>query len=119
MPVTRFVQHQGVEIFEVDFQNLTPEKALEAIAEAKKAIVTRPKGSIRAITFVANSHFDQRVNEALREFTAHNKPYVVKSAVVGVTGLQQMLLSGIRILTGRDIRGFDDEVAARNWLVEK
>ena len=117
MSYCRFLPHRGVEIFEVRFDNLAPDQALVAIDEVKRVVATRPKNSIRAITYVANSHFDPRINKALREMTSANKPFVRKSAVVGVTGLQQTLLSGIRILTGRDIRGFDDENSAKDWLV--
>jgi hypothetical protein len=117
MPVCHFVRHKNVEIFEVHFENLDPEKALPAIEEVKRVVAMHPKNSIRALTNVSNSHFDARVNQALREMTAANKPFVRRSAVVGVSGVQQMMLSGIRILTGRDIRGFDDAEAARDWLV--
>ncbi len=117
MPIARFVQYSGKEIFEVNFENLSPSEAIGAMDEAKRAIVTRPHNSILALTFVSGARFDSRVNEALRAFTAHNKPYVKKSAVVGVSGLQQMLLSGVRILTGRDIRGFDNVADARDWLI--
>jgi len=111
------VLHRGVEIFEVRFDHLGPEQALAAMDEVRRVVATRPLASIRALTFVAGSRFDPRINKALRDLTAANKPYVRKSAVVGVTGLQQTLLSGIRILTGRDIRGFDDEASAREWLI--
>jgi len=115
--VTRFVDHAGHRIFEVHFENLTAEQAIAAMDEAKTVIAACPPASLLALTYVSGARFDPKVSQALRDFTAHNRPFVRRSAVVGLSGIQKALLSGIRIGTGRDIRGFDDPEEARAWLV--
>jgi hypothetical protein len=118
LPVCGFVQHKGVRILEMHWEDLEIGPLLAAIEEARQTVSKEPKGSVLALTYVANSRFDSSVSGAIREMAAANKEIVRRSAAVGVTGAQQVVLTGIRILTGRDIRGFDDVEKAKDWLIQ-
>lgn len=54
----------------------------------------------------------------MKSYSKANSPFVKKSAVVGATGLRRIILQGVRMFTGRDIRPFDDCESALNWLVD-
>jgi hypothetical protein len=52
----------------------------------------------------------------MKEFVIHNKPYVVAAAVVGVTGLKQVILNAVMKLSGRKLTAFNTLAAAKDWL---
>ena len=99
---TRFQLHDGVRICHLDFSNTSGEaEVLVAIAEARKVIAAEPPKSVYTITDVANSTMTPDIRVALADLTQHNKPYVVFGAVVGLRGIQRIILRGIIQLTGR------------------
>jgi len=57
--------------------------------------------------------------DAMKEFVIHNKPYVVASAVVGVTGLKQIIYNAVMKFSGRKLTAFDSLAEAKDWLAER
>jgi len=45
-----------------------------------------------------------------------NKPYVVAAAVVGVTGLKQIIYNAVMKFSGRKLTAFDSLAEAKDWL---
>ena len=43
-----------------------------------------------------------RIIKLVKEFVLSNKPFVTKAAVIGLEGLQRIVLDGIRASTGRE-----------------
>jgi hypothetical protein len=68
---------------------------------------------------VKDSRFDTRIARALQELPRHNKPFVLASAIVGLSGLQRVILSAVMRATGRTFATFDDVAAAKDWLVAR
>jgi hypothetical protein len=52
----------------------------------------------------------------LKEFTRHNKPYVIAAAVVGITGLKQIIYNAVLKFSGRNLVAFDSVDRAKDWL---
>ena len=51
---------------------------------------------------------------------AHNKPYVIASAVVGVSGLQRVILEGVLKFTGRgNLKPVATRELAFEWLADQ
>jgi hypothetical protein len=76
----------------------------------------QPLASTRTLTVVKNSRFNSQVSEAMKEYTAHNKPFVRAAAVVGLSGLQEIVYNVIIKLTGRNIATFADVASAKEFL---
>lgn len=81
-----FVQINGREVLSIDFSNCTSEECIAVIEQAKNLIRTRPLGTVRTLTNVENAHYNPEATRALKEYVAHNKPYVKAGAVVVSTG---------------------------------
>ena len=64
-------------------------------------------------------HFSNEIKDLFSDFIKGNKPYVKASAVVGLSGLQQILYNGLMKITGRDIKSFNSLQTAKDWLTEK
>lgn len=118
MERVKFVNHKGKNILLLDFSNCSCEEVLRIIEESRKLIKVQPEHSLLTLTNVEGAHFDFKVVEAMKDFTVHNKPYVRKGAVVGVTGLRKIIYDAVMRFSGRNLPSFDDIEEARDWLVE-
>jgi hypothetical protein len=112
----RFIEHNGCPILLIDFQGCQPREFLERIRYARSVIGRQPKASIRTLTVVTDARFNRQVSDAMKEYAAHNKPYVRVAAVVGLSGLQEIVYNVIIKLTGRNMATFSDVAAAKDFL---
>ncbi len=120
MSRTRFIEHKGKRILFLDFSNvLDPDDGLRYIEEARAIVARQPERSLRTLVYVAGARFDARISRALKEFAMHNKPFVIASAVVGLSGLHRVVLNAVTTFTRRHIPTFPTLDAAKDWLVEQ
>jgi hypothetical protein len=112
------INHKGKEICYLDFSHLRDEKEIQAlINEGKKHIRSKIPGSVFNLSNIEEMHFNGEIREMFSEFVKGNKTYIKASAVVGVSGLKQIVFNGIMKITGRDIRSFNTNDQAKDWLV--
>jgi hypothetical protein len=112
----RFIVHKNVEILHIDWAGASPAELLEAMAEARRAIASRPQSSVRTLTTVQNAQLNRSVTDALKDYVAHNKPYVLAGAVVGLNDLKMIAFNFVNRVTGRALRAMDDVDGAKDWL---
>ncbi len=112
----QFIQHKGKKILHLDLSGAKVTEVIQLIREATPVIAAQPEKSIRTLTDVTNMKFDSGATEALKQFTRHNKPYVIAGAVVGVTGLKQIIYNAVLKFSGRNIVAFDTLEQAKDWL---
>jgi hypothetical protein len=111
-----FIHHQGVEILSIDWSGAAPWEIREAMHEVKQLIATKPRASVRTLTNVQDVHMDNAATEMLRDYIAHNKPYVLAGAVVGLNDLKMIAFNLFNRVTGRSLRAMDNVDDAKNWL---
>jgi hypothetical protein len=117
MNKTYFVAYQGVNIYYMDFSGLRTEKEIETvIVESKKHIRCQSPNSVVGLANIENMHFNGTIKEVFADFVKGNRPYMKMSAVVGVTGLKQIVFNGLMKLTGRDVKSFNSVDDAKRWL---
>lgn len=114
----RFINHEGRDILFLDFSRCKADEVVKTIHHAKKIISSRPENSLLTLTDVTDARFNDEVGQNMKEFTAHNKPYVKASAVVGITGLKKIIFSAVVRFSQRNITAFDDIEEAKSWLVK-
>jgi len=114
---TRFIEHEGCEILLYDFAHVEDvDEGLRIVQAARPKILGRPPKSVRTLVTVQDSKFDTRIAKAVQELARHNKPYVLASAIVGLSGLQRVILSAVMRVTGRKFATFADVDEAKGWL---
>lgn len=118
MERVKFLDHNGVEVLLLDFSHCTVEAALEVIEKAKTVIRSAPPHSLLTLSDFTGIGFAYDLHQKLKEFTAHNKPYVHAAAVVGVTGLKKTLLEGVMLFAQRELPIFENREAAKTWLAQ-
>lgn len=115
---TKFIQHQGKDIFLIDLSEIHEEaEALAVVAEARRIVTSRPAGSVLTLTYVKGGRFTRDVVTALKEMVAANKPYVKAGAVVGMSGLQRAIYIAVTQFSGRRLELCDSIEAAKDYLV--
>jgi hypothetical protein len=101
----------------VDLSNLTPDETIKVLPEAHVVISKMGDKSALVITDVTNARYDKAVAEGIKDFVKKNTPYIKASAVVGVEGVQAILLQTAIFIARRDIKTFSNRAEATNWLV--
>lgn len=120
MPRAQQVSHKGKIIFHMDFTNLKNVAEINSVInDSVKHIRVQPLGSLLALTNISGMHFNNEVKDLFQQFIKGNKPYIKASAVVGLSGLQQVVYNGLMKITGRDIRSFSSPEEAKEWLIGK
>jgi hypothetical protein len=116
------LNHHGKSILCLDIADLkTQDKAdfHKHIASAKARIQKQPQKSMLVITNVTNIRFDTEMANGIKDYAAHNTPYVKASALVGVAGLQKVIVQAVKKFTGRDFYLADTMEDAIEWLVKQ
>ena len=112
------IQHRERAIIAIDFSGLEDKADITAvISQAKQVIHAAPPASLLTLTDVSGMRFNQEVTVAMKEFADSNKPFVQAAALLGVSGLKQVVFNTVKRLSGRRIEAFDDPATAKDWLV--
>jgi hypothetical protein len=113
----QFIQHKGKQILHLNFTDAKADEVIRIVQEATGVIAAQPPSSLRTLTDVTGMSFNAQASDAMKEFARHNKPYVTAAAVVGVTGLKQIIYNAVLKFSGRNLVAFDSSAKAKDWLV--
>jgi hypothetical protein len=116
MERSRFIQHNGREIYMLDCSDCKPEEISAIIDECARQVQVRPEKSVRTLTIAGGGKFDSVVLQKLKDLTQNNGPYVDKAAVVGITGLYKVVMNTIKMFSKREFHLFDSVDEAKNFL---
>jgi trimethylamine:corrinoid methyltransferase-like protein len=115
----KFIEHKGKQILHLDFTRARADEVIKIIDAAKGVIAAQPEQSLRTLSDVSDMKFDSDATAAMKEFVNHNKPYVAAAAVVGVTGLKQIIYNAVVKFSGRNLVAFDTHGQAKDWLASQ
>lgn len=118
MTRAKFVKHRDRMILNFDFSGLIHDDARQVCEYVKDMISRMPKGSVLTLVNVSNMKYDSAFRELTNDLAAHNKPYVLSGAVIGVEGWKKLIFWATLKFTGRNnLKAFDDIEEAKEWLV--
>ncbi len=117
MERSKFILHKGIKIYQLDCSTCLPEDYMAIIAECARTVQSQPKKSVLTLTIAGGGRFDKDTIGQLMILTRDNGPYVKKSAVVGISGLQKIVLQTVSAFSSREFRLFDDLEQAKDYLV--
>ena len=120
MKGAQFIRHDGVEMLWIDFSHVaTLDEIVRIMEEAKTLLMTRAPGSVLTLTDTTGTHFDGAINQAFKEYAAHNTPYVKAAALVGITPIRKIIYNAVAFFSGRHLELCDDIESAKAWLVRQ
>jgi hypothetical protein len=118
MTRAKFFKHRDKMILNFDFSGLDHDDARQVCEYVKDMISRMPKGSVLTLVNVSTMKYDAAFRELTNDLAAHNKPYVLAGAVIGVEGWKKLIFWATLKFTGRNnLKAFDDIEEAKEWLV--
>jgi hypothetical protein len=113
------INHKSKKVFCLDITNLQmkdTDEILVHVEQGMQKISRQPPKSVLHITNVTNTGFNTDVTNIIKEYAKHNTPYIKASVIVGLTGLQKIIYTGIKALTGREFYLASTMDEALQWL---
>lgn len=114
------IVHRGKDIVFTDMSGLaSSDEQIAVLQRARDLICAQPPGSVRSLIDYTDLHYNIPGVHAQKEFSAAVGPHMKASAVVGITGMLQVVYRSVVKLTKRKIVMFDSREAALDWLAEQ
>ena len=117
MPV-KYIQYKGKTILYVDFRNLTGDECMAVLDDEAKAMQTWTKPGLILSDFHNSKGSTEFISHAKKlgkeVFTAMEK----KTAAIGITGIQNILLQAYNTFAKDKIVTFATEEEAKEWLIK-
>jgi hypothetical protein len=97
------------------FKDISDEQQKQLLERRLEEI--KAEGKVNLLTVIEDGGKTNHVkNLNQRQFSKEAGPYVEKSAVVGAKGMIKVALAGVKMVTGREVKAFDNEDEALKWL---
>ena len=114
----KWIQFQGREMLFNDRSNLSPDDIIANVDEASELIKKSGKKDILYLIDNSNNNVIPKVKDHIKKAGKELDPYLSKSAVVGASQAQKVLINILNSLTKMSVKVFDDLESAKKWLVE-
>lgn len=93
---------EGKNFLYIDFSGFSAGNEFISFLDYIKPVFEKyPEQSIYTITNIENIRFDSRIKEEIVKYMAHNKPYVICGAIIGIDGIKKIMAQTIIKLSGR------------------
>jgi hypothetical protein len=120
---SHWAEYEGKSILFIDLSNLKTdikkfdEEITEAITILGQKMYEQPQHSVLVLVDLRNTTLTQTANTMLSERIKDTKKYVLKTAVVGLTGFRKTFLDYFSMLASSETGSFEETEAAIQWLV--
>jgi hypothetical protein len=119
MPGTiQWINYKGQEILMNNRSNLKENDIIENSNQVVSLIKESGKKNILYLVDNSNTHMVPQVKDHIKKGAKEINPFIKKLAVIGTSSSQKIMLNVLSSLIGMNIRVFDDEVSAKNWLID-
>jgi hypothetical protein len=122
---SRWIEQQNKRILFIDLSNF--QNNSRAFEEELNIVVNtigqemyqQPLHSVLVLVDLTNTHMTESTNRLLSERIADTKKFVMRTAVVGMTGIRGIFLDYFARLAGSETVGFEDIASAEKWLLKQ
>jgi len=117
---TQIINYRGKKVFFHDYSSLQSADEIALVMKEVRAYIhIQPLMSVYSLASIEGMHFNSTIKDMFNELLKSNKAYVKASAIVGVTGLKQIVFNGIMRISGRDVKAFSSLELAKDWLAQQ
>ena len=113
-----WIEHKGKKIIYIKYGGLKPSEMLELIHKATQMIVAEKSNQILSLTDLTGCFINKEFTDTAKKQGAISLPLTKKAAVVGVTGIKNILLKAVNEFSAKKRVPFDTVEQALDWLVE-
>lgn len=114
-----WIKYKGKEILFNNRSNLLPDDIIKNVDEAKELIMKSGRRKILYLVDNSDNNIIPKVKDHIKKVGKELDPYLAKSAVVGASRAQRVLLNVLNSITKMSVKAFDDLESAKKWLIEK
>ncbi|MFZ1042397.1 MAG: hypothetical protein WCA79_08720 [Anaerolineales bacterium] len=117
---SKWIEHKGKKILYQDFSALffNAEAVKNELASVQEIVLKEPMNSVLVLSTFKDTQVGTNLMSVLNEASAKTKDNVRKTAVCGVTGFKRALGDMLVRMTGQQLKYFEYEEEAKDWLVE-
>ncbi|MGA7193265.1 MAG: STAS/SEC14 domain-containing protein [Anaerolineales bacterium] len=117
---SKWIEHQGKKIFYQDFSALffNADAVKNELNAVQEVVLKEPENSVLVLSNFKDTQIGANLMSVLNDASAKTKDHVRKTAVVGVAGFKRTLGDMLTRLTGQQLKYFEYEEEAKNWLVQ-
>jgi hypothetical protein len=116
---SHWMTHKGKKVFYADYSHLSPEELKAEVASVLPILCSAPKDSVLSLADVRGTYGTPEAMNIIKGITAKTKSYVHKRAVIGIVGVQKVLLKAVNQFSGQETVPFDNVDKALDWLVKE
>ena len=117
--MVKWIDYKGNPVLLLDYSGLKDETLLAAFNEVEAFILADGRTQILELVDVTDAYTNLHAFERLKQMTVTLKPYVGRTAVIGLSGVKQTLVDIISRVSNRKIKSFTDRQTALDWLIYK
>ncbi len=103
MPSFEWITYKNTRILYMDIA--TPSQNSQELKDIINRLIPviekEPPVSILGLVNTTGGRFNAEMSQMLKEFTAHNTPYIKMTAIVGVEGIQRAIYTAVLMFTKR------------------
>jgi hypothetical protein len=116
-----WIEHHGQKIFYQDFSKhfFNSAAVRTELEEVQKIVTAEPANSVLVLSDFRDTNVGSDLLASMNAASAATKTHVRKTAVLGVTGMKRKLADLLTMLTGQELKYFDDIEAAKSWLTQE
>ena len=117
---SKWIEHKGKKILYQDFSNLfyNTQAVKDELAAVEEIVVKEKPNSVLVISNFKDTQVGADLMNVLNEASAKTKDHVHKTAVLGVSGFKRTLGDMLSRLTGQQLKYFEHEEEAKDWLIQ-
>ena len=116
MERVRSETYKGKRLIIVDGTDVTSEQYTDVLRAGALSVAQEPFGSVRLVTVVTRARYGRGAADNIKTYSKAIKPYLLASAVVGLSPLQQVIFWAIKPFAHRTVTAFATLDEAREWL---
>ncbi|HZR66535.1 MAG TPA: hypothetical protein VFA85_15430 [Terriglobales bacterium] len=114
-----FITHNGIRVLLIDLSNCSPGQVSQLCKLVPAQVSSEPPGSVLLLADFTGAKFDKEAITSLKEATVMVRPYLKRSAWVGVETLPHVFYENIKSFSQRDLPTFSSRDEAMEWLVRE
>lgn len=117
---SKWISHQGRQIFWQDFSNnglLGIDAVILELQAVQEIVLQQPENSVLVLADFRDTQIGKELLDLMIASSSVTKAHVKKTAVLGIVGAKRILADVFVQMTGHELSIFDNIEAAKDWLV--
>ena len=115
----RFIEHQGRQILLVDLSHCSAGEVEKISRLVPSYVTSEPRGSVLLLADFTGAEFDRSAIDRLKQGAVFDRPYLRRSAWVGIESLPKVFYEHIKSFSRRELPTFKTREEAMEWLVQE